>query len=112
MKLHTDSMAMGVCPDMHVQSISCGITLLKPNISSILPAYTDQLNQAILAFDIDQIIGQLNNVSDQLNAGGQSSLAMQVDAIVQGLQDIRDTQIPTIQNQTVSIVTLYDDIGP
>lgn len=66
------------------------------------PAFTDQLNQAILAFDIDQAIVQLNNVSSSLADLGQTTLTMQVDDIVMGLENIRDTQIPTIQNQAVS----------
>ena len=71
-------------------------------ISICPPAFTDQLNQAILAFDIDQAIVQLNNVSSSLRSVSQTDLAIQVDDIVMGLQDIRNMQIPTIQNQAVS----------
>ena len=80
-----------------------------PTLSFSPPAYTDQLNQALLAFDIDQSIGQLNNISAQLTIALQDSLAMRVDAIVQDLEMIRDTQIPTIQNQTVRSYQLVND---
>ena len=65
--------------------------------------FTDRLNAALLSFDIDQNINQLKNVSMSLRALSESTLADRVDNIIDILYNIRDVQIPDIQNQTVSM---------
>ena len=64
--------------------------------------FTNRLNAALLAFDIDQNIAVLINASMSLRELGQNSLANQVDDITTRLTEIQNNQIPTIQNQTVS----------
>ena len=66
--------------------------------------FTDRLNAALLAFDINQTIDQLNSVSVSLTGLGQTALANQVNMIAADLVVIRDNQIPTIQDQSVSII--------
>lgn len=78
------------------------------NVSNInISDFTDRLNAALLSFDIDQSIDQLNNISMSLRMLSQSTLADQVNSITSILVDIRDNQIPDIQNQTA---TLSNDV--
>ncbi len=73
--------------------------------------FTNRLNAALLSFDIDQNIDQLRNVSVNLRALSQPTLADQVDSITGTLCHIRDVQVPDIQNQTVSMCRLISSSG-
>ena len=65
--------------------------------------YNELLNEALLSFDISLVIDQLRNISTTLRNDGQTALADDIDLIIMDLTDIRDNQIPIIQNQTVSV---------
>ena len=86
-------------PRLNVSKLLCLKSFL---LHFFRPAFTDELNRALLQFNINETIERLNNISSLLMTASATDLQRQVDDISQNLSDIQDIQIPTIQDQIVS----------
>lgn len=77
-------------------SLPLSFCLLSPK------AFREQLDAALLAFNLTEAISTLTQLRDQFNSLGQTALETSTQTIIDELVDIRDNQLPAIETAVVS----------